>query len=293
MLFRTGTHVGLYWIAGGCAIFRDHLAPIEPTMIQEPSPASPFDLYGRSALITGGGYGLGRHIAIAMANAGAAVLIAGRTESALQETCAIITEAGAESHYYVFDATDSSACDQLVEQAVETFGAIDIAAINHGVITVAPPEETSDADWQQVIDVNLSSCFYCARAVGRQMIRQGLGGSIVLTSSNGSLVSFDGLTPYGASKAGVDQLCRQLAAAWGKHGIRVNSVNPGYTENPMGGRKDQIFDQEGEQEIARQTPLARRGRVEEIAAPVVFLASDAASFVSGHCLVVDGGYCAL
>jgi len=262
-------------------------------MAQNSMTTSPFDLTDRTALVTGGGYGLGRHIALALANAGAAVLVAGRTESALQETCTAIGERNGQADYHLFDATDSAACDRLVDHAAKTLGRLDIAAINHGIITVASPEDTTDADWRQVIDVNLNSCFYCARAVGKQMIREGHGGSIVLTSSNGSLVSFEGLAPYGASKGGVDQLCRQLAAAWGPHGIRVNTVNPGYTDNRMGGRPDQTFSDEGEREIKKLTPLGRRGRADEIAAPVVFLASDAASFISGHCLVVDGGYCAL
>jgi len=125
------------------------------------------------------------------------------------------------------------------------------------------------------------------------MISQGDGGSIVMVSSNGSIAAFEGLAAYGASKGGVDQLCRQLAAEWGRYQIRVNTINPGYTDNPMGGPEKDTVTSEFEEAIRNATPLERRGMAAEMVGPVVFLSSDAASFVSGHCLVVDGGYCAL
>ena len=113
-----------------------------------------------------------------------------------------------------------------------------------------------------------------------------------MTSSNGSMVGFDGLSAYGASKGGVDQLCRQLSSEWGKYNIRVNTINPGYTKNPMSGRPTSTVTQEMEQEIKNKTPLQRRGELHEFVGPVIFLASEASSFVSGHTLTVDGGYCA-
>lgn len=125
------------------------------------------------------------------------------------------------------------------------------------------------------------------------MIEQGEGGSIVMVSSNGSNVAFEGLAAYGASKGGVDQLCRQLAAEWGRYHIRVNTINPGYTDNPMGGRPKDSLTPDLENAIRNLTPLERRGMAQEMVGPVMFLTSDAASFVSGHCLVVDGGYCAV
>ena len=112
-----------------------------------------------------------------------------------------------------------------------------------------------------------------------------------MASSNGSLVSFDGLAAYGASKGSVDQLCRQLASEWGQYQIRVNTVNPSYTDNPMGGRRVETLTPDLERGIKTRTPLGRRGRIRELIDSVLFLASDA-SFISGHCLTVDGSYCA-
>ena len=249
-----------------------------------------FDLSGKTAVVTGSGYGLGKQMALGLASAGCDVVVSGRKKPHLDETVERIQQAGGNAIAWPFDATDQQSCRQLIETAVRFSGRIDIAVINHGVIVNATPETTAQDEWNRVVNVNLTGCFYCAQAAGAQMIKQGSGGSIVMISSNGSLVGFDGLTAYGASKGGVDQLCRQLASEWGRHHIRVNTVNPGYTTNVMA-QTDGTVDQAVEQEIKRLTPLARRGDPSELVGPVVFLASDAASFVTGHCLTVDGGYC--
>ena len=249
-----------------------------------------FDLTGKTAIVTGSGYGLGHHMAIGLADAGANVVVCGRNQVRLDDTVAKISQRGGVGYAHSFDATDKQQCEELVASAASRFGKLDIMAINHGVVAVNTPESTTMEQWHHTIDVNLTSCFYCAQAAGTQMIQQGHGGSIIITSSNGSLVSFDGLSAYGASKGGVDQLCRQLAAEWGKYQIRVNTVNPGYTENPMGGRPKESITESLEKEIQLRTPLGRRGKVEEFIGPVIFLGSDASSFVSGHVLTVDGGY---
>ena len=251
-----------------------------------------FDLTGQSIVVTGGGYGLGKAMALGLGQAGAKVTIACRTESKLQDTVAEICDAGGEAGYCVLDATDRKSCDALVEAAVDRYGEISSALINHGVIEVATPEDTSEDEWHRVINTNLTGAFYCAQAIGKQMIDQGKGGSVVLTSSNGSLVAFDGLTAYGASKAGVDMMCRQMAAEWGQYNIRVNTINPGYTSNPMGGKYEIRTPPEFEAEVNKLTPLDRRGQPDEFVGPAIFLCSEASSFVSGHSLVVDGGYCA-
>jgi gluconate 5-dehydrogenase len=250
-----------------------------------------FDLSEKTAVVTGSGYGLGKHMATGLSKAGANVVVSGRNTEKLKSTVEAIKAEGGEAIATSFDATEPKDCQRLVESAVSKYGRLDIMVINHGVIAVNTPHETTDQEWQQVIDVNLSSCFYCARAAGNQMIAQGSGGAIVITSSNGSFIGFEGLSAYGASKGGVDQLCRQLAMEWGQYGIRVNTINPGYTENPMGGRPRDTLTPDVEQVIKQRTPLGRRGRVDEFIGPVLFLASDASSYVSGHCLTVDGGYC--
>jgi len=252
-----------------------------------------FDLTGQSIVITGGGYGLGKAMALGLGQAGAKLTIAGRTESKLQDTVTEICDAGGQADYCVLDAVNRNSCDALVDAAIRQYGEINSAVINHGVIEVATPEDTSEEQWHQVINTNLTGAFYCAQAIGNQMISQGQGGSVVLTSSNGSLVAFEGLTAYGASKAGVDMMCRQMAAEWGQYNIRVNTINPGYTTNPMGGKYEIRTPPEFEAEVNKLTPLGRRGQPDEFVGPAIFLCSSASSFVSGHSLVVDGGYCAL
>ena len=169
-------------------------------------------------------------------------------------------------------------CRRLVEETAKRHGQLDVMVVNHGIALAAPATEVGEGDWAETIAVNLTGAFLCAQAAGRQMIAQGKGGSIILISSNGSLVGFQDLTAYGASKGGVDQLCRQLCVEWGKHNIRVNAVNPGWTTNNMAGGDDRHAAVGMNENVKRGTPMGRRGTVAEIAGPVVFLASDAAGF---------------
>jgi NAD(P)-dependent dehydrogenase (short-subunit alcohol dehydrogenase family) len=251
-----------------------------------------FDLSGRTAIVTGAGRGLGRGMAEALAEAGAIVVCAGRTSAGIEETATTIRAAGGRAEAFLFDAVKREDCGRLVADTATRHGRLDIMVVNHGIGLAAPAVDIGDHDWNETIAVNLTGAFLCAQAAGRQMIAQGKGGSIILISSNASLVGFHSLTAYGASKGGLDQLCRQLCVEWGPHNIRVNAVNPGYTTNNMAGGDERHAAVGLNEEIRRMTPLGRRGSVAEIASPVVFLASDAAAFVSGVCLPVDGGYCA-
>jgi gluconate 5-dehydrogenase len=252
-----------------------------------------FDLKGRVAIVTGAGRGLGRGMAEALAQAGATVICAGRTQASIDETAARIRAAGGKAEAFLFDAVKREDCRRLVDETAKRHGQLNVMVVNHGIARAAPATEVSEGDWAETIAVNLTGAFLCAQAAGRQMIAQGKGGSIILISSNGSLVGFQDLTAYGASKGGVDQLCRQLCVEWGPHNIRVNAVNPGWTTNNMAGGDDRHAATGMNENIKRGTPMGRRGTVAEIAGPVVFLASDAAGFVSGVCLAVDGGWCAL
>lgn len=253
---------------------------------------SAFDLSARTAIVTGAGRGLGRGMAEALAKAGARIVCAGRTAAGIEETARNIRAASGHAEAFLFDAVKREDCRRLVAETAARHGKLDIMVVNHGIALAAPAVDVADHDWNETIAVNLTGAFLCAQAAGRQMIAQGNGGSIILISSNASLVGFHNLTAYGASKGGVDQLCRQLSIEWGPHNIRVNAVNPGYTTNNMAGGDERHAAVGLEEEIRRMTPLGRRGTVAEIAGPVVFLASDAAAFVSGVCLAVDGGYCA-
>jgi gluconate 5-dehydrogenase len=147
------------------------------------------------------------------------------------------------------------------------------------------------ADWSRVVAVGLTGYFNVAQAAGEQMIRQGKGGSIIAVSANSSVVGYAELTAAAAAKGGVDQMCRNLAVEWGEYGIRVNSINPGYTEHVPGyGDVSPGAGSTIEEGVRLMTPLGRRGRVSEFVWPVVFLASDAASYITGVSLMVDGGY---
>src|SRR5262249_38065752 len=162
------------------------------------------------------------------------------------------------------DATKPADCRAIVEHAVADSGALDIAVVNHGIGFSRPAEETTEEQFRRMLEINLTGCFNLAQAAGRQMIKQKKGGSILLVSATGGVVGFNGLVAYGASKGGVDQLCRQLAVEWGPHNIRVNCVNPGYTTHNMRGTDTRHAAAELNDEMRRMTPMGRRGTPEEM-----------------------------
>ena len=256
-------------------------------------PANLFDLTGRTAIVTGASRGLGAEIARALARAGANTVLAARTRALVDAVSTEITDTGGTACAVACDATRRSDVEELIAAAVDRFGGLDIMVVNHGISPARDLLEVSDEDLDTVIGTNLSSAYVCAQLAGRQMIDQGKGGSIIVTSSASSRVAGWGNACYGASKGGIDQLVRQLAQEWGRHGVRVNAINPGYTEHEMADAAG-AHDVPGVAEyIERFIPLARRGRVDEMGGPVVFLASDAASYVTGHCLFIDGGQVAV
>lgn len=250
-----------------------------------------FELKGKTVIVTGAGRGLGRAMAKGIAQAGAAVVVAGRTAADVEEAARELRGLGGEAIAATFDATRLGEVERLVAGAAPG-GRLDAIVINHGVSLAKPAAETTEAEWDGVLDVNLKSAFLCAQAAGRRMIAQG-GGSIVFVSSTASKVGFANLVAYGASKGGVDQMVRQLAVEWGPHGVRVNAINPGYTTNDMSGTERRHADPALNEEMRRLTPMQRRGEPREFAGPAVFFCSDASAFVNGFCLNVDGGYCAM
>ncbi len=252
--------------------------------------SNPFDLTGKVIIVTGAGRGLGAAMATGVAAAGAKVVCAARTLNEVENTANNISSTGGTAHAMQTDASDRDACFALVDETVSVFGQLDAIVVNHGVGGVVAAEDIDEQHWQNMININLTGCFTCAQAAGRQMIKQGNGGSIVMTSSNASLVGFKGLTAYGASKGGVDQLARQLAVDWGEYGIRVNTINPGYMAHKMRHRAGADPDAGVDEFQLKMTPLKRVGEADELVGPVVFLTSDASSFVTGHSIPVDGGF---
>lgn len=252
-----------------------------------------FDLAGKTAVITGSGRGIGKALAKGLAAAGAQIVTCARTLEQVEATAEEIRETGGEAIALRVDISDRADCQMLVDATVECFGKLDVFVCNAAYGVFEPAETTTPEAWNETLRIGLTGTFNCAQLAGRQMIKQGHGGSIVVTSSTASMVAFPGLLAYDAAKGGVDQLVRTLAAEWAAKGIRVNAINPGYTENVMTDIVGEREDPWVQLAINKMTPMGRVGRLWEFVGPVIFLASDASSFVTGVCLPVDGGYCAL
>jgi NAD(P)-dependent dehydrogenase (short-subunit alcohol dehydrogenase family) len=251
-----------------------------------------FDLSGRVAVVTGAGTGLGVVFAEALAEAGAQVVCAGLHLEPVQRTAGRLEAIGREALAIQVDVTDEAAVSDMVRQAVERFGRLDILVNNAGIAVAGPPEELSLPDWQRVLDVNLTGVFLCAREAARAMLAAGTGGRIVNIAS---ILGAVGSQPapaaaYAATKGAVVNLTRDLAIHWAPRGILVNAIGPAYFPSEMTGDMLQI--PEVRQEIERRTPLGRVGRPEELKGAVVYLASDASSYVTGQTLYVDGGWTA-
>ena len=250
-----------------------------------------FDLTGKTAIVTGSSRGIGRAIALGFADAGANVAGCARSSDGAEATAAQIRNRGGNAISLSGDMTDADDVNSLIERTVSEFGRLDIMHANAGMDITQPVGEFTPEQFTAVIEGNLNSAFLCAQAAARQFIAQGSGGSIIFTSSNASVAAFVNLTPYCASKGGIDALVRAMSAEYGPHRIRVNAINPGYTNHQMNPNSETIVD-EGRAAIIERTPLRRIGDVTEMVGPAVFLASDASSYITGVCLLVDGGWCA-
>ena len=245
-----------------------------------------FSLKGKSALVTGSSRGLGEGIAIALAQAGAAVALHG-SASAPKATQHKLDAIGAKSIALVGDVADAAVCAKLVKETVENLGAIDILVNNAGIIRRAPAADYPEEDWKAVIDVNLNSVFRLMQHAGRHMLKHGSGKIINIAS----LLSFQGgiLVPaYAAAKGGVVQLTKAFANEWASKGVNVNAIAPGYmeTDNTEALKKNP----ERARQILERIPAGRWGKPEDLAGAAVFLASRASDYMHGHVLVVDGGW---
>ena len=251
-----------------------------------------FDLSGKVAIVTGAGAGLGANFARALASAGASVICADINTEHAERTATSLTGDGHQAVAVHADVTSAADIDVMVKTAVDTFGGLDILVNNAGIAAVGAPEEVSLDDWKRVVDVNLTGVFACAQAAGKQMIKAGKGGRIINIAS---ILGFAGSMPvaasaYAATKGAVVNLTRDLAIHWAKHNILVNAIGPAYFPSDMtAGFMD---NKELLGAIERLTPLGRVGRPHELDGPILFLASDASSYVTGQTLYVDGGWTA-
>jgi NAD(P)-dependent dehydrogenase (short-subunit alcohol dehydrogenase family) len=250
-----------------------------------------FDLSGKVAIVTGSGRGLGSTMADGLGAAGAAVVTCSRTMAEAEGTAARIRDAGGRAVAVHADTGDRASAEDLVASAIAAFGRVDVLVNNAGIDRIEPAEEVSDDNLLTVMQTNLVGYFHCAQAAGRHMLTRG-GGSIINISSIAGRVGIAGLTSYSISKGGVDQMTRVMALEWAPRGVRVNAIAPGYFENIMVGADTEHDRPDKQRQVVTFTPMARRGRPDELIGPVVFLASDASSYVTGAVLYVDGGYTA-
>ena len=249
-----------------------------------------YDLTGRTAVITGGGQGIGHACAHALGEAGARVLIAELLEDRGREAAAALGRLGIEAHALMLDVTDSKQVDEVAVRVQRDHGGCDILINNAGVAkSDVRAEDTSDEHWRFHIEVNLNGLFWCCRGFGRQMLAKGKGAIVNIGSMSGFIVNRpQEQSYYNASKAGVHHLTKSLAAEWAARGVRVNAVAPTYIETPLTAfvkSNKEMFEA-----WVGGTPMGRLGQIEEVASVVLFLASDAASLMTGSIVSVDGGY---
>jgi NAD(P)-dependent dehydrogenase (short-subunit alcohol dehydrogenase family) len=246
-----------------------------------------FDLRGRVAIVTGGSRGLGAEFAEGLAEAGASVMLCARRDEWLVPGVESLRGRGFAVHAMRCDVSNIEQVQAVIDTTVERFGQIDILVNNAGVSWGGRPETMTLAQWQKVIDTNLTGAFLFSQAAGREMLKRQYGRIINIASIAGLQGNVNGpyYAGYAASKAGLMGLTRELAASWGRHGIRVNAIAPGFFPSRLSEASIKLV----EDGIKKTTPLGRVGQPGELKGVAVFLASDASNYITGQTIVVDGG----
>ena len=243
-----------------------------------------FDLHGRTALVTGASAGFGRHFAKTLANAGAAVIVAARRRTLLEELVGEILATGGRATAVDMDVTDGASIAAAFAGAP---GPIDVVVNNAGISIVQPPLDLDEAGWDAVVNTNLRGAWLVAQAAARALVAAQRPGRIVNIASIVGLRPIGHLAPYAAAKAGLIHLTRTLAMEWARHRIQVNAIAPGYVETDL--NRD-FWDSPAGKRVIERIPQRRLGRLTDLDGPLLLLASDAGAFMTGSVLVVDGGH---
>ena len=246
-----------------------------------------FDLTGKTAIVTGGSRGIGKEMAEGLAEAGAGVMLCARRAEWLDETVKEFQDKGFNAAGMTCDVAKADEVSAVVAETVGRFGSVDVLINNAGISWGAMPEDMPLDQWQKVIDVNLTGCFLFAQAAGREMLKQKSGSIINIASIAGLTSSANGpfYAGYVASKAGLIGLTRELAASWGRQGIRVNAIAPGFFHSRLADAVIDIY----ERSIQENNVIPRVGNEGELKGVTVFLASEASSYITGQTIAVDGG----
>jgi gluconate 5-dehydrogenase len=247
-----------------------------------------FSLDGKVALVTGASRGLGRAMALALAARGAHLVVNGRNLAGIETTRAAIMAAGGAATAMAFDTTDIAATDAAIDRIEAELGHLDILVNNAGYGNAKTASEATNAEWNEVIDVDLNACFRLAKRASVGMIRRGWG-RIVNISSINAHIAREANANYCAAKAGLEGMTRALAVEWGPKGVTVNAIAPGYMMTPDNMHTPLRADPEKREWFAQRTALKRWGQADELDGAVVYLASNASAYCTGHVLIVDGG----
>lgn len=250
---------------------------------------SGLELSGKTAVVIGGTSGIGRAIAHGLADAGAKVVSSSRREAEVEKTAAEIEEKGRKTLRITSDVSDKATLQNLLDECVKTFGKVDILVNCAGVTKRTPTLELSEDEWNWILETNLTGTLRACQVFGKHMIENGYG-RIINIASLSTFVALYEVAAYAASKAAVASLTKSLAIEWSQHGVNVNAIAPGVFKTALNTKL--LEETQRGQEFLTRTPMKRFGKVEELAGAAIFLASDAASFVNGEVLVVDGGFLA-